>query len=255
MARYTPLTEALRAAAVRGQESVEYGFDELEAIIGHALPASAGVRQWWANNSQVQALAWREAGFHVDTVSLDRRWVRFARGVRGGTYYDAGRGASLRTQSRPTPPTEPKPVGAPVDVRVRLQWLDAGTITLDAAGKPTFNALPDAPGLYRLTFTGAADGRPRLYIGESDSLRRRLVGNYRNPGSGQQTSLRVNAQLREHLNAGGTVALALATSAVVNLTGTEQPLDLTRKAARLLAENAALVLAHTSDDAHIINLG
>ncbi len=44
MARYDPLTEALRVAALRGQESIEFGFDVFEAIIGHALPASAGVR-------------------------------------------------------------------------------------------------------------------------------------------------------------------------------------------------------------------
>ncbi len=92
MARYDPLTEALRAAAARGQGSVEYGFDEIEGIIDHVLPASAGnTRQWWANNSQVQALAWRAAGFHVEQVYLDRRRVRFARGERGGSYADRGR--------------------------------------------------------------------------------------------------------------------------------------------------------------------
>lgn len=34
-----------------------------------------------------------------------------------------------------------------------------------------------------------------------------------------------------------------------------QPLDLARKSARLLAENAALVLARHRDDARIDNLG
>jgi hypothetical protein len=41
----------------------------------------------------------------------------------------------------------------------------------------------------------------------------------------------------------------------VRLRGTEQALDLSRKAGRLLAENAALVLAHVEDDAEIMNLG
>ncbi len=34
-----------------------------------------------------------------------------------------------------------------------------------------------------------------------------------------------------------------------------RPLDLTRKASRLLAENAALVHAHVSGNAEIVNLG
>ena len=141
-------------------------------------------------------------------------------------------------------------------MRILLQWLEGGPVTLDAAGKPTFGPLDDVPGLYRLTLDGGLTGkRPRIYIGETDSLRRRLSGNYRNPGSGQQTSLRINALLREHLAAGGTVTLAVATTAALRLSGTGRHLDLTRKAGRLLAENAALVLAQVIDDAEIVNLG
>jgi hypothetical protein len=77
-----------------------------------------------------------------------------------------------------------------------------------------------------MTLTGGAHERPRIYIGETDNLRRRLSGNYRNPGSGQQTSLRINALLREHLAAGGEVALAAAAAATVWLDGEEQALDL-----------------------------
>lgn len=129
-----------------------------------------------------------EAGFHVDQVDLDRRAVRFARGVRGGSYSQGGRGAVARSAVRPTPAADREPVGTKADVRVQLQWLDAGTVTLDAGGKPAFGALPAPPGLYRLTLTGVGDERRRLYIGESDSVRRRLASNYRNPESGQQTS-------------------------------------------------------------------
>lgn len=91
--------------------------------------------------------------------------------------------------------------------------------------------------------------------GETENLRRRLSGNFRNPGSGEQTSLRTIALLREHRAAGGDVALAAATAASVRLDGEEQALDLIRKAARLLAENAALVRAQVLDDAEIFNLG
>jgi hypothetical protein len=142
-----------------------------------------------------------------------------------------------------------------VDVRIRLQWHDGGTVTLGANGKPMFGGLEETPGLYRMTLAGGVTGsRPRVYIGETDNLRRRLHGNYRNPGPRQQTSLRINALLREHLGAGGAVGLAVATTATVWLNGAEQPLDLTRKAGRLLAENAALVVSQATDDAEIVNL-
>jgi len=256
MGRYDPLTAYLQAAADRGQGTVDLGFDEIETIIGWSLPASSAGRQWWANSSHSQALAWRAGGFHVDQVYLDRRRVRFARGPRGGSYADRGRRAGSPATPRPGSSVDRQPVGPAVEVRVRLRWLDAGTVTLDPGGKPTFEPLEDVPGLYRMTLTGGAAGaRPRVYVGESDSLPRRLSGNYCNPGAGQQTSLRINALLRDHLTVGGSVALAIATQATVWLEGVEGPLNLARKTGRLLAENAALVLAQATDDADIANLG
>ena len=260
--KYTPLTRALAEAAARGQQVVDLDFQDIAKLVG-ALPPSADVRQWWANNSQVQALAWRAAGFHVDNVSLDHRRVRFTLGVRGGTYHDRSRSH----QGQPQPPqpdadgrrageSVSEPVGEPLDVRLVMQWVDAGSVHLDGTGRPSFAALEPVPGLYRMTFTSQHPlARPAVYIGESDNLRRRLAGNYRNPGAGQQTSLRINALLREHLTAGSSVELATATRASVWTAGVEQPLDLTRKASRLLAENAALVQAHMTDRADIANLG
>jgi hypothetical protein len=101
---------------------------------------------------------------------------------------------------------------------------------------------------------GSAASRPRVYIGESVNLQRRLAGNYRSPGPSQQTNVRINALLGRHLAAGGTVGVAVATSAALWLDGTEHPLGLSRKDARLFAENAALVFAHVTDDADIENL-
>jgi hypothetical protein len=252
--KYEPLTAALRLAVGRGQEIVEFGFDEVGQLVG-GLPSSAAIRQWCANGSQSQALAWRAAGFHVDQVWLNRRRVRFARGERGGAYHDRGRIAISRVAESPATPLERAAVGAPVDVRVSLQWYDAGTVRLDAGGKLAFGAIERTPGLYRLTLIGGVTGaRARVYIGETDNLRRRLSGNYRNPAPSQQTSMRINALLREHLAAGGTVVLAVATAATAWLSGAKQALDLTRRAERLLAENAALVLAQAADSADIVNL-
>src|SRR3954471_6168926 len=86
MTIYDPLTEALREAAARGQTTVELGFGQIEGMIGRPLPASSDQRQWWANSSHSQALAWRAAGFHVEQVYPERRRVRFARGEVGGSY-------------------------------------------------------------------------------------------------------------------------------------------------------------------------
>ncbi|MBK5248666.1 MAG: hypothetical protein JJE50_04405 [Actinomycetales bacterium] len=79
--KYEPLTALLRAAASRGQSAVDLDFDVIASAVG-GLPPSADLRQWWANSSHSQALAWRAAGFHVDHVSLDRKRVRFARRAR-----------------------------------------------------------------------------------------------------------------------------------------------------------------------------
>lgn len=252
--KYEPLTLALRAAAARGQDTVDLGFDQVAELV-HGLPASAELRQWWANNSQSQGLAWRAAGFHVERVYLDRRRVRFARGERGGSYHDRGRLQQAPRSQSAAPPAGRTSLGRPVDVRVWLQWLDGGTVMLDASGKLAFGGLEATPGLYRMRLAGDVTGqRPRVYIGESDNLRRRLSGNYRTPGPRQQTSLRINALLREHLRADGAVELGVATTATMWLNGAEQALDLNRKAGRLLAESAALVLAQAADDAEIVNL-
>jgi hypothetical protein len=253
--KYDPLRARLLAAADRGQDVVELTFDEITQLVGGLPDSARALRPWWANSSHVQALAWRAAGFHVDQVYLDRGRVRFARGERGGS------NTTRRSSPAPSPPAtagavERLPVSESVDVRVVFQWSSAGMVELDAGGKPVFAPLEDEPGLYRLTLVGGVAGTPpQVYIGETDNLRRRLSSNYRSPGPSQQTSLRVNALLRSHLAAGGQVDLAIATVAVVHLHGGEQVLDLRRKAGRLLAENAALVLAQVTADAHIVNLG
>ena len=93
--KYAPLTELLMERGRRGEATVELDFDAVADAVG-GLPESARrLRQWWANNSHGQALAWRAAGFHVDAVYFDRQRVRFARGEVGGTRHDraAARGA------------------------------------------------------------------------------------------------------------------------------------------------------------------
>jgi len=61
VAKYEPLAEHLAAPGARGQATVELSFSDIDAMVG-GLPRSARqYREWWDNNSHVQALAWRSA--------------------------------------------------------------------------------------------------------------------------------------------------------------------------------------------------
>lgn len=257
--KYGPLADHLRDSAAEGRDLVELTFSTVDRLVGGLPPSALTLRTWWANGSNPQARAWREAGWRVQTVDLAQRRAVFVSGQVGGSLA-AGQGGAAR--AAPTPTASPTPASTPaqseVDVAVRFSWRDAGRVVLDGQGKPMFPALPEVPGLYRLTLSSGlvAVRRPRIYIGETDRLRRRLSVNYRSPGPSQATSLRINALLREHLGSGGVVELAIATEARCSLNGrSPAALDLTGKAGRLLAENAALVPAQISNDADIENLG
>lgn len=137
-------------------------------------------------------------------------------------------------------------------VTVSFEWSDAGAVTLDSDGKPSFPSLPRVPGIYKLMLA-EPEGTTAVYIGETDDLKRRS-GNYRNPGPSQRTSLRINALLKAQLAAGTKITMAIATKAMLEINGVTGDLDLTRKASRLLAENAALVKATLAGVDRIENL-
>ena len=67
MAKYDPLEAYL---ARRSEEEFELGFEEVERIVGDALPKSASRPQWWANeadpdSSHVQSRSWRNVGYNA----------------------------------------------------------------------------------------------------------------------------------------------------------------------------------------------
>ncbi|MCF8527295.1 MAG: hypothetical protein K9G24_05825 [Candidatus Nanopelagicales bacterium] len=262
--KYVPVTEHLRELASNGQSRTEMLFGQLDRLVGGLPPTARKNRTWWANNSQSQALAWRRAGWHVASVDFAQNRVTFEVGEVGGSY--AVRKAAAATdpaapRPRPAPASRPSldvdalPEMDPVTVSVAFTWLDAGSVVLDKTGKLRFPGLPPVPGLYRMALhSGNESIRTRWYIGESDNLRRRS-GNYRNPGGRQHTSIRINSILTRHLQEGGTVSLAIAVAASVDMGSGAGALDLTRKAARLLAENAALGVARDAAMVDIENLG
>lgn len=82
--RYDPLRDWLLGQT--GQELM-LTFDEIEGILGSALPASAGLPQWWANTTMtrtnVQREAWRVAGYDAFLLK-DQAKVRFVKAATGG---------------------------------------------------------------------------------------------------------------------------------------------------------------------------
>ena len=86
MAKYDALREHLEAIPAT-ERFVTMRFSEIDRIVGGLPPSARKLRQWWANDSKVEARAWRAAGWHVDALGIDMNaeTVRFARGRVGGT--------------------------------------------------------------------------------------------------------------------------------------------------------------------------
>ena len=65
------------------QEQVTLSFESIEQVLQESLPPSAHAeRAWWGNQkqgTQVESIAWMDAGWMVDTVDLKEKWVRFVR--------------------------------------------------------------------------------------------------------------------------------------------------------------------------------
>jgi hypothetical protein len=229
-----------------GQHTIELNLSEIDKMCG-GLPASAfDQRTWWANNSHIQATAWRSAGWHVDTVDLSGGRVRFVRGCVGGTH--------ASRMSRTTTATS-APVGEVVaerEVVVRMAWRSRGEVALGTSGL-VFPVLGVEPGLYRLELCGGREGGRKVYIGETHSLNKRMK-NYRRPPSGAQTSVRINDLLVRHLGSAGAIRLATCTEAKVVIEGKERPADLQLKRERVLVEHAALIQEAGAADIELANL-
>ena len=86
MAKYDPLARFLEELP-REQPVVTLSFADVARRVGGLPPSAYRLRQWWANDSKVEARAWRSAGWHVDSdgVDFNGEKVRFARGKVGGT--------------------------------------------------------------------------------------------------------------------------------------------------------------------------
>ncbi len=79
MSKYDPLTHHL---AARNEARIAMRFDEIERLLGFALPRSARLhRPWWANSGHghVQAKGWLNAGYQSQEVDLEAERLEFVR--------------------------------------------------------------------------------------------------------------------------------------------------------------------------------
>lgn len=124
-------------------------------------------------------------------------------------------------------------------VTVDLEWESHDAVRI-VGGKLLFPDAPERPGIYRFTFRSTS--AESVYIGEADRLRRRFA-HYRNPGPTQHTNQRINTAMKSLIENGGKVELETATQIRVDIDGRGVVADLAHRPYRLLAENAALVIA------------
>lgn len=83
--KYGPLKRYLQAA--RGVDQLRMAFDEIEGVLGFALPRSAREHQaWWSNTriGHTHAAAWLDAGWKTSGLELAGRRVTFQREVERG---------------------------------------------------------------------------------------------------------------------------------------------------------------------------
>ena len=82
MSKYSPITEFLKNQPVEKRD-LTVTFDTLEEILGFSLPKSAHThRPWWANEKDgqhVQAQAWVNSNWSVESLNIPQAWVRFKR--------------------------------------------------------------------------------------------------------------------------------------------------------------------------------
>jgi hypothetical protein len=80
--KYIPLEEWFRKQPITPGQ-IELSFDQMEAILGSRLPASATkLATWWTNfypKIQSHRTAWLNNGWQVAEFDQQARWVRFVR--------------------------------------------------------------------------------------------------------------------------------------------------------------------------------
>lgn len=78
MSKYDPLAHFLERST---SSEIRMSFDEIEEVLGFALPPSQTHRAWWSNNpsNNVMTKAWLSAGYETEQVDIEGRKLTFRR--------------------------------------------------------------------------------------------------------------------------------------------------------------------------------
>lgn len=80
--KYRPLENYLRDLPAN-QREVTLGFEQIEGILNNKLPSSAYEDQrWWEHETEgnhVSKRAWANAGWKVESLDVNAKWVKFVR--------------------------------------------------------------------------------------------------------------------------------------------------------------------------------
>jgi hypothetical protein len=136
------------------------------------------------------------------------------------------------------------------EICLAFRWESIGPLSVDQAGKLVFPQVQSAPGVYRFEIDGH---KASVYFGEAADLRQRFR-QYRNPGRTQQTNLRMGKLLCDTFGAEGHGEVSLAQIISFGAGEPKAHLDLRLKAARVLMESAAIVLARSRGERAVLNL-
>lgn len=221
---------------------ISLSFSEIEKIIGRSLPPSAReYREWWSNTPVPgrHSAAWLSNGWMADEVNLTAGRVRFRLNGDGKQVAVSPVAASQPSmQVSREPMVEATAVKANCHIDLSFEWSVLGAVKLHDNAL-VFPPVTREAGLYRITISGLP--KTQIYIGESVSLSRRF-GNYRRPGPTQQTSLRINALLKDVLARGATVTVEILSGGVdLHIDSVTVTVDLRDKAMRRMIEQAAIV--------------
>lgn len=232
-------------------DHVALSFDQIEQIIYRKLPKSARTYDAWWSNSPVEGRhneTWLKRGWTTADLNRKSGTVKFIRGTLPMPRQKPLRAMAERraiADGERVTVLKAAPTAAAHDIALAFEWKMLGNVILDASGNLAFPSVTNGAGLYRLRLDGI--DRSQAYIGESVNLRRRF-GNYRGPGPTQQTSLRINALLKESIAAGAVIAVDIVTEDVkLSINGVQVSVDLTGKAMRRMIEHAAIVATGGTD--------